>query len=294
MADDQDVVIVGTDGTEHVFPPGFDPKRAAGIVRHAEATTPPPQPAPAVSRAAGGAPVVRRGHEAEDAAGWATLQQQGAGEFTDDPSMALGKVYQFVKPLIAGAGSVVQKAGAVTKALGMPLAKYELTKHGLKAMGVPSEIADLAALGVSGYSRGTPAAAPVKQGVQAARGAAAKAPTVTAATETAVTSAAPMTTIATPKALTLVPRPLKEAVAIVRQAAPTAKLKLTATEFQAATALVKEGYSGDAVLNAIAQQRAVALKASSAFANLPTEAEVLSDVAARNATGRWGAGPVTK
>lgn len=29
----QDVVIVGTDGREHVFPPGFDPKRAAGIVR---------------------------------------------------------------------------------------------------------------------------------------------------------------------------------------------------------------------------------------------------------------------
>lgn len=29
---DQEVVIVGKDGTEHVFPPGFDPKKAAAIV----------------------------------------------------------------------------------------------------------------------------------------------------------------------------------------------------------------------------------------------------------------------
>src|SRR3990167_173785 len=28
-----EVVIVGDDGVEHVFPPGFDPKRAAAIVR---------------------------------------------------------------------------------------------------------------------------------------------------------------------------------------------------------------------------------------------------------------------
>lgn len=33
MPDGQEVVILGTDGTEHVFPPGFDPKRAAAIVR---------------------------------------------------------------------------------------------------------------------------------------------------------------------------------------------------------------------------------------------------------------------
>lgn len=32
-SDQRDVVIVGDDGTEHVFPPGFDPKRAAAIVR---------------------------------------------------------------------------------------------------------------------------------------------------------------------------------------------------------------------------------------------------------------------
>lgn len=32
MSEDQEVVIVGKDGKEHVFPQGFDPKKAAGIV----------------------------------------------------------------------------------------------------------------------------------------------------------------------------------------------------------------------------------------------------------------------
>lgn len=43
MADD--IVIVGEDGTEHVFPAGFDPKRAAAIVRaHAQPQRPAPPP----------------------------------------------------------------------------------------------------------------------------------------------------------------------------------------------------------------------------------------------------------
>lgn len=33
MADQAEIVIVGEDGTEHVFPSGFDPKKAAAIVR---------------------------------------------------------------------------------------------------------------------------------------------------------------------------------------------------------------------------------------------------------------------
>lgn len=36
---DAEVVIVGDDGAEHVFPPGFDPKRAAGIVRQQSVTS---------------------------------------------------------------------------------------------------------------------------------------------------------------------------------------------------------------------------------------------------------------
>ena len=34
---DQEVVIIGADGKEHVFPSGFDPRRAAGIVAQKEA-----------------------------------------------------------------------------------------------------------------------------------------------------------------------------------------------------------------------------------------------------------------
>lgn len=40
MAGEGEVVIVGEDGTEHVFPEGFDPKKAAAIVRGAA----PPKP----------------------------------------------------------------------------------------------------------------------------------------------------------------------------------------------------------------------------------------------------------
>lgn len=39
MADDNEVVIVSDDGTEHVFPAGFDPKRAAAIVKGVGNTT---------------------------------------------------------------------------------------------------------------------------------------------------------------------------------------------------------------------------------------------------------------
>jgi len=39
-------VIVGSDGTEHQFPAGMDPKKAAAIVRQSEAASAPP-PAPA-------------------------------------------------------------------------------------------------------------------------------------------------------------------------------------------------------------------------------------------------------
>lgn len=44
MADAGEVVIVDAKGMEHVFPPGFDPKRAAGIVRQQSAPAAPPAP----------------------------------------------------------------------------------------------------------------------------------------------------------------------------------------------------------------------------------------------------------
>lgn len=45
MAQDGEVVIRGDDGTEHVFPPGFDPKRAAAIVRTQTGRPDAPSPA---------------------------------------------------------------------------------------------------------------------------------------------------------------------------------------------------------------------------------------------------------
>jgi len=47
MADQlPEVVIVGADGTEHVFPPGFDPRRAAAIVRQGASAAPVKTPEP--------------------------------------------------------------------------------------------------------------------------------------------------------------------------------------------------------------------------------------------------------
>lgn len=82
--------------------------------------------------------------------------------------------------------------------------------------------------------------------------------------------------------------PLKQAVSLVRSAAPEAKLKLTAPEWDAATKLVQQGHDPEDVMTAISVTRE--LQSSSSFAGLPTDAQVESDVAARNATGRWGAG----
>lgn len=44
MADEQDVVIVDAAGTEHHFPPGFDPKHAAAIVRNGGSSALPTKP----------------------------------------------------------------------------------------------------------------------------------------------------------------------------------------------------------------------------------------------------------
>jgi hypothetical protein len=48
MSDEQEVIIVDGKGTEHVFPAGFDPKRAAAIVRQATSvSSPAPEAKPA-------------------------------------------------------------------------------------------------------------------------------------------------------------------------------------------------------------------------------------------------------
>ncbi len=86
----------------------------------------------------------------------------------------------------------------------------------------------------------------------------------------------------TPSAET--PIPLSKAVTAVRQAATGAKLKLTATEFSEATRLAKAGRSATDVMDAIAVQRQ--LKSSSAFAGLPTDAEMRADLGRRARAGQ--------
>lgn len=86
------------------------------------------------------------------------------------------------------------------------------------------------------------------------------------------------------------PVPLKAAVNAVQQSATAAKVKLTADQFNAATQMVKLGHDPAEVMQAMTVLHE--LQASSSFANLPTDAEMAKDVVARNATGKWGAGPV--
>lgn len=86
------------------------------------------------------------------------------------------------------------------------------------------------------------------------------------------------------------PVPLKAAVNAVQQSATAAKVKLTADQFNAATQMVKLGHDPAEVMQAMTVLHE--LQASPSFANLPSDAEMAKDVTARNATGKWGAGPV--
>lgn len=81
---DNDVIIIGDDGTEHVFPAGFDPKRAAAIVRSGSA--PPSSGPPATAVTAAGltaakmAPAVMRGIHAV-ATGVGDVAKKSAGKY---------------------------------------------------------------------------------------------------------------------------------------------------------------------------------------------------------------------
>jgi hypothetical protein len=75
---DQEVVIVGADGTEHIFPPGFDPKRAAAIVKGGDAKSDRP------SDSGGGAVLAG----AKTAQALAPTIQQAAEAFATSPTAA--------------------------------------------------------------------------------------------------------------------------------------------------------------------------------------------------------------
>ncbi len=110
----QEVVIVGADGTEHVFPAGFDPKKAAAIVSKAA-----PAPAtPASAPAEPSSPLAR--------AGSAFLE-------TVNPVNAAKSLYQQVRHPIDSANARLQyeEAHPFEAAMGRsPLGQYGGTRAG--------------------------------------------------------------------------------------------------------------------------------------------------------------------
>ncbi len=90
---DQEVIIVDDAGTEHIFPPGFDPKRAAGIVRDRATAA----AAPSIPRDARGLPQVSADVQE---GGPSLFQRTVQGMVNPSPEMQLG---MDVLPFAAGA-----------------------------------------------------------------------------------------------------------------------------------------------------------------------------------------------
>lgn len=102
-----EVVIVGDDGTEHVFPAGFDPKQAAAIVRRGA-----PPKEPRASESASRRPAV--------ALGW---QAPGTFQTTDNPDQQEGIVSRTAKSLTSvaqphSAGDVLSLMSPTTIGMG--------------------------------------------------------------------------------------------------------------------------------------------------------------------------------
>lgn len=89
MADDQEVVIVDASGTEHVFPPGFNPKHAAAIVRNGGSSALPTKPV-----------------SAED------FTPKGGGVLNTAKDVAIGAA-KGLGSTVAGLGELAANAGAI-------------------------------------------------------------------------------------------------------------------------------------------------------------------------------------
>ena len=100
----QEVVIVGADGQEHVFPAGFDPKRAAGIVRKGAAPKSPQEQAIA--------DIDQR--EAERTGAGMDLMGGPAGA-----ALLVGSLAPFTPAVLGAAGKYI-KAGAAGVKAGVP------------------------------------------------------------------------------------------------------------------------------------------------------------------------------
>lgn len=89
-----------------------------------------------------------------------------------------------LKPALSMANRATAGAGAMLTHIA-PVVKYEVAKHTLERMGLPTSVATVAAMGISGYRRGGKAAAP-----EAAAPAAEAAPVAAAPVEAAPAPAA--------------------------------------------------------------------------------------------------------
>lgn len=167
---------------------------------------------------------------------------------------------------IQATGRLLQKAGAAISGQPAVLSVTEeanLLKQGYSpsmVAKVKESLATQATAPTRAVSANAPAATP------------SVAPPVAASPAAAPTAAAP--------AAPLVVAPPVEAAAAMPT--PMAKPHLTLDEFQAAHALVKEGHDPADVLAAIARNRL-----PKAWLNLPTDEDVATAVADRNASGRW-------
>jgi hypothetical protein len=92
MADQEDFVIVDEDGTEHHFPAGMDPKKAAAVVRSQGSTKPVPDP-----------------HQARMSAAFPSTGLPANTEVLGAPLMGPAKVAQFTGGAIRTAAPVAAR-----------------------------------------------------------------------------------------------------------------------------------------------------------------------------------------
>lgn len=190
------------------------------------------------------------------------------------------------------AGGAVAKAGAGLKAAASqatPVLKYEASRAALKALKVPDAMAIPVAMMVAGYKPGPKSTAGMSD-LQLAEQEVAAGRLPQSALDAIKRAQAPKVTTGPPTAPNAQPAPVvAQPVAVPADAEPMAatvaptgpKVRLTADEVGLATRLAKQGKSPAEIMTLIDQLR------RSSLGQLPSTAQMTSDVAARNATGRW-------
>lgn len=148
---DQGIVIVGSDGTEHEFPAGMDPKKAAAIVRQQEASGAQPAAAPQkrpllIGRSEANVPAQLR-NDPEAVKAFQSAKDTGADVGIAAGAMGLGGAL--------APASITGPATAFAKSAGQ-IGLYGGAYKGLTAMGIPPEYAGLilAATGLKSLTKG--------------------------------------------------------------------------------------------------------------------------------------------